>query len=409
MTISDSLGHSIGDKLLVEVGERLLSVCGDKSVVRFSGDEFAVLIEGDHATEEARPLAAKIVQSLEMPFEMDGRIAFVGVCIGLAKGPADYQRPEEPLRDSDIAMYHAKDQGIALVEFDREMHSKAVELHRMETELRFAIDERQFVVFYQPIVDLTRKRIYGFEALVRWKHPERGFVSPFEFIPVAESTGLIIPLTEQILFDACRKAAEWNEISPTPLTMSVNISGKHFESPSLIELLESTLNETLIDPRLLKLEITESAIMNNADAAIRTLHRIRSMGMNISVDDFGTGYSSLSYLQRFPIDTLKIDRSFVSASETGKENGAIVRTIVSLAKALGLSIVAEGIETEEQFRILRSLGCDFGQGYLFAKPLPENEIFEMITGARPIEFLTTAPDPIHYLDPANIDHIDQIQ
>ena len=282
-------------------------------------------------------------------------------------------------------MYYAKDGSKGFVEFDNDMHERAVLLHQLETDLRAAVVKSEFEVFYQPIVDLSDARLSGFEALVRWRHPTRGLVSPMEFIPAAESTGLIVPMTEQIMRQACRQLVEWQAGYQSPLIMSVNLSGKHFASPDLVDQVDAVLDSTFLDPGSLKLEITESAVMENAEAAISMLHKIKRSGIKISIDDFGTGYSSLSYLQRFPIDTLKCDRSFVSMMGEKSENGAIVRTVVALAKALQLNVVAEGVETPDQFHRLRGLGCEYGQGYLFSRPLPSNDIEELLDDAQSLE------------------------
>lgn len=378
-SVNDSLGHSIGDRLIVQVGSRLREMIGDHGTVgRFSGDEFAILIDGAGTIADIHSLAAMIVSHIAKPFNIEGRQIYTSVSIGIALGPGSYLRAEEVLRDADIAMYYAKDGSKGFVEFDNDMHRRAVQLHQLETDLRAAIVKREFEIFYQPIVDLSDARLSGFEALVRWRHPTQGLVSPMEFIPVAESTGLIIPMTDQIMSQACRQLVEWQAGYQSPLMMSVNLSGKHFAMPDLVDQIDSVLSATFLDPGSLKLEITESAVMENAEAAISMLHKIKKSGVKISIDDFGTGYSSLSYLQRFPIDTLKVDRSFVSIMGEKSENGAIVRTVVALAKALQLNVVAEGVETPDQFHRLRGLGCEYGQGYLFSCPLPSNSIEELL-------------------------------
>jgi diguanylate cyclase (GGDEF)-like protein len=403
-SVNDSLGHSIGDRLIVEVGSRLREMIGDHGTVgRFSGDEFAILVEGASTVAEIHSLAAMIVSHTSKPFNIEGRQIFTSVSIGIALGPGNYSRAEEVLRDADIAMYYAKDESRGFVEFDNDMHARAVLLHQLETDLRAAIVRREFEVFYQPIVDLSDARLSGFEALVRWRHPTRGLVPPMEFIPVAESTGLIIPITEQVLSRACRQLVEWQTGYQEPLMMSVNLSGKHFATPDLVDQVDSVLEATFLDPGSLKLEITESAVMENAEAAISMLHRIKQSGIKISIDDFGTGYSSLSYLQRFPIDTLKVDRSFVSIMGEKNENGAIVRTVVALAKALHLNVVAEGVETPDQFHRLRGLGCDYGQGYLFSRPLPSDDIEELLDDRNRWSGMLAGPPQVQHEDMATID------
>jgi len=277
-------------------------------------------------------------------------------------------------------MYRAKELQKPYVIFDSAMHARAVKRLELETDLRYAVEEEQFELFYQPIIALEEMRLAGFEALVRWNHPRKGLVSPAEFIPLAESTGLIVPMTLQILRAASFQLVEWKLRNPGSelLTVSVNLSGKHFSHPGLLEHITSVLDESGLDPASLKLEITESAVMDSAETAIAMLKRIKATGVKLSIDDFGTGYSSLSYLHRFPIDTLKVDRSFVSTMEQGSENAEIVRTVIALAKALRLDVIAEGIESIHQLQQLRMLGCEFGQGYLFSRPLPVSEIDRLI-------------------------------
>jgi EAL domain-containing protein (putative c-di-GMP-specific phosphodiesterase class I) len=255
------------------------------------------------------------------------------------------------------------------------MHTRAVTLLQLETDLRSAIERDELCMYYQPIVDLSSMRLFGFESLIRWNHPQRGLVPPNEFIPVSEETGLIIPLTLWVLRTSCRQMVEWQRKSESnkDLIVSVNLSGKHFAEKDLVKQIETIIKETGIEPRSLKLELTESAVMENAESVILMLKQIRELGVQLSIDDFGTGYSSLSYLHRFPINTLKVDRSFVSTMEDGSENGEIVRTVVALAKTLGLDIVAEGIESIHQLHQLRILGCEYGQGYLFSRPVPVEE------------------------------------
>lgn len=375
-TLNDSLGHSVGDRLIVGVSKRLTELAGEANVVgRFSGDEFSIIVPEMSAQEDATELAARIANKLGEPFSLDGRQIFTSVAIGIAFNDATYDNAESIIRDADIAMYYAKELQKDYVIFDRKMHAKAVSLLDMETDLRFAVLRKEFEVYYQPIVSLDNADITGFEALVRWKHPKWGMVSPNDFIPVAESTGLVIPMTVQILRAACSQIVQWTEkfIGREGLIVSVNLSGKHFAIPGLVGQIAEIIDETGIDPANLRLEITESAVMENAENAIAMLERIKEIGVRISIDDFGTGYSSLSYLHRFPVDILKVDRSFVKTMEAGTENGEIVRTILALARALKLAVVAEGIESIHQFHQLRVLGCEYGQGYLFSRPLPVSD------------------------------------
>jgi len=273
------------------------------------------------------------------------------------------------------------------------MHARAVDLMQLETDLRSAIEKKEFELYYQPIVSLDNLSLAGFEALIRWNHPHKGIMSPGEFIPVSESTDLIVPLTLMVLENSCRQVGEWTSHPENAgLFVSVNLSGKHFDQPNLVDQIQEILDNTGFDARRLKLEITETAVMENADAAISMLRSIKQLGIQISIDDFGTGYSSLSYLHQFPIDTLKIDRSFVNAIERGTENSEIVRTIVYLAKALNLNVVAEGIENIRQFHQLNLLGCEYGQGYLFSRPLPAHEIEKLLSEGLHWQNLLSSPD-----------------
>lgn len=380
-TINESLGHSIGDKLILHVAKRLSNLVREEDMVaRFSGDEFAVILNRIKDVEDAKAFADLISQRLSEPFTLSGRRVFTGVSIGIAMSDPAYEDAEDILRDADIAMYCAKDKHQDIVVFDKTMHARAVTLLQLETDLRYAVDRDELCAYYQPIVDVDTLGLIGFEALIRWNHPRRGLVPPIEFIPVSEQTGLIVPITLWMLRTTCRQMVEWQKQSPTNdfLTLSVNLSGKHFAYSNLVDQVRSIIVETCINPACLKLEITESAVMENAETVISMLKELKELGVQLSIDDFGTGYSSLSYLHRFPIDTLKVDRSFVSTMEDGSENGEIVRTIVSLAKTLGMNVVAEGIETIHQLHQLRVLGCEYGQGYLFSRPVPSHEAGELL-------------------------------
>lgn len=372
-TINDSLGHSLGDRLIKKVGKRLASMVREDDMVgRFSGDKFGIILTDLLSKDEATGFADRLAVRLAEPYTLDGRQVFTSAKIGIAYGNSKYPEAEDILRDADIAMYYAKDNEENYVIFDQKMHIRAVTRLQLETDLRYAIERNEFELHYQPIINLADASLKGFEALVRWNHPQRGLVPPNEFIPISESTGLIIPMTVQILHSACSQVVKWQQDQPgeKPLSISVNLSGKHFAHPSLVDQISTVIAETGIEPENLKLELTESAVMENAETAILMLRQIKETGVQVSIDDFGTGYSSLSYLHRFPIDQLKVDRSFVSAMEENTENGEIVRTVIALAKALKLRVVAEGIESIHQFHQLRILGCEYGQGFLFSKPLP---------------------------------------
>lgn len=380
-TINESLGHKTGDKLIVSVARRLLnSVRADDFVARFSGDEFGVILT-DISKEEDVISCIKIISThFKESFEIDERSVFTSVAVGVAIANNDYESAEDIVRDAEIAMYQAKSREQKYEIFDPTMHAHAVSLLQVETDLRYAVKRNELVPYFQPIVCLQTMNIIGFEALMRWNHPKRGLVSPGEFIPISEDTGLIVPMTLWMLRDSCQKLAKWSAMSPEnqEMVMSVNLSGKHFAQDDLVAQVKNILKEENIQPKHLKLEITESAIMGNAETAITILEQLKRVGVQLSIDDFGTGYSSLSYLHRFPIDTLKIDRSFVSSMDSGSENGEIVRTVIALAKALGLTIIAEGIETIHQLHQLRILGCESGQGFLFSRPIPTDQVEELL-------------------------------
>jgi diguanylate cyclase (GGDEF)-like protein/PAS domain S-box-containing protein len=402
--INDSLGHMVGDQLLVGIARRLEACLrpGD-TVARLGGDEFTVLLEDLNDTNEAIEVAERLQQTLSLPFNLKGSEVFTTASIGIALSTIGYEQAEEVLRDADTAMYRAKINGKARHEvFDKAMHASAMTILQLETDLRRAIDRKEFVLHYQPIVALETGVIRGFEALVRWQHPERGFISPGDFIPIAEETGLIIPIGQWVLEEACRQIRKWQEQFPQhpPLQVSVNLSGKQFTQANLIEQIRRVLRETGIDPRTLKLEITESMMMENIDTAINMLKQLRAIGIELSMDDFGTGYSSLSYLHRFPISTLKIDRSFVSRMTGNNENAEIVRTIVMLARNLDMNIVAEGVETESQVAQLKSLECEYGQGYFFSKPLAAEGAARLLSGNHIYQMTLQPPLDSHLQQPS---------
>ena len=367
--VNDSLGHIIGDQLLVAVARRLEGCVrpGD-TVARLGGDEFTILVDDIAEVSDATRVADRILRELQRPFNLSGQEVFTSTSIGLALSETGYERADDLLRDADLAMYRAKALGKARYEvFDTAMHARAVGLLQLETDLRRALDRGEFKVHYQPIIHLQSGRIVGFEALVRWQHPQRGLVMPDDFIPVAEETGLIVPIGREVLREACRQLHEWRHGFPNlTLSVSVNLSGKQFRQPDLVDQIERVLDAWQIPPASLRLEITESIIIDNTEAAIETLSRLRAIGVRLDLDDFGTGYSSLSYLHRFEMDAIKIDRTFISAVGDRGENSAIVRTIVNLARNLELDVIAEGVETPEQVAILRALDCELVQGHRFA-------------------------------------------
>lgn len=387
--INDSLGHAVGDQLLKEVAVRLWKcVRAGDTVARFGGDEFVILLEEIYEESEAVDVAERIKGEFAVPFTLNGRDVFTTVSIGVASSWTSYHQSEGLIRDADAAMYRAKSLGKNRHEiYDSAMHAQVNDLLQMETALRLALERNELTVFYQSIVDLETFKISGFEALVRWRHPEKGLISPAKFIPLAEETGLIVDIGEWVLRDACQQMERWQKIFPSdpPLFVSVNLSSKQFTQPDLIERVTAIIAETKINPEGLKLEITESAVMDDVETATEMLKKLRALGVKLSIDDFGTGYSSLSYLHRFPIDTLKVDRSFiVNMSEDG-ENVEIVRTIVSLAQNLGMNVIAEGVETTEQLAALKKLGCEYGQGYLFSKPVDAKSSENLICDTYTVE------------------------
>ncbi len=379
--INDSLGHTHGDLLLVAFAERLeWTLRPVDTLARFGGDEFAILLSGMVDTTDAVRVAERIHQELTQPFVLDKNSAFATASIGIALSSSGYDRPEDILRDADTAMYRAKENGKARFEmFDHGMHARAVSRLQLESDLRQAVEQKEFCLHYQPIVSLQTGRLAGFEALVRWNHPRRGLVSPADFIPVAEETGLIVPIGRWVLEEACSRVRGWQIASPShrSLSLSVNLSARQVAQPDLLDQIKKSLERSKLSPHCLKLEITESVVMENAEAAAMMFKQLRSVGVQLSIDDFGTGYSSLSYLHRFPLNYLKIDRSFVSRLTTDNDN-SIVRTISTLARNLGMEVIAEGIETDEQYQQLKALGCEYGQGYLFSRPVDSDGVLHLL-------------------------------
>ncbi len=377
--VNDSLGHTVGDALLVELSKRLRGCVrpGD-TVARLGGDEFTVLLEDLDSLEGAVRTAERVQKALSAPFVLAGHTLHSSASIGIVSCEIGHSRPEDVLRDADIAMYRAKALGRAGYQiFTREMRARAASLLTLENDLRVALRKGELEVHYQPIVSVETGLPVGFEALTRWTHPTHGFVSPAEFIPIAEEAGLIVELDRWVLREACGQVKRWQDAFPAlpPLSLSVNVSGQGFARADLVERVSDILQDTGFDPRSLKLELTESVLMGSTNA---NFEKLKALGIALHIDDFGTGYSSLSYLQRFPVDMLKIDRSFVQAMAERPESAELVRTITVMAKNLNLKVTAEGIETAEQLAHLKALGCEYGQGYLFAKPLSASAATDFI-------------------------------
>lgn len=373
-TINDSFGHRLGDQLIVTFAQRLRHCLRPQTqLARVGGDEFAVLLRDIRDAEEITHLADQIQRQVTKPFSLNGQEVFATASIGMVLDCTDAEaQPEDILRDAHTAMQQAKASGKARYQlFVAGMRDQVMTRLQLETDLRRAIERQEFRLHYQPFISLATGKIAGFEALARWQHPQRGFVHPAEFIPVAEETDLIIPMGRWIIQEACQQLKTWQQQFPQepPLLVSVNLSGKQFPQPDLVEQIEQTLHNTGLDGRCLKLEITESIAMTDVEATIALLLRLKELNLQLSIDDFGTGYSSLSYLHRFPTDTIKVDRSFVSRMGDESEDAHIVQTIVMLGHNLGMDIVAEGVETAEQLARLRALKCEYAQGYFFAKPL----------------------------------------
>ncbi|MDO3379044.1 putative bifunctional diguanylate cyclase/phosphodiesterase [Geoalkalibacter halelectricus] len=370
--INDSLGHFMGDQLLIAVGKRLGGyIRPSDTVARLGGDEFAVLLEDIHDADEAVAVARRIQKDLPEPIEIGGHEVFTSASIGIALSSRGYTRPDQMLRDADLAMYHAKARGKARFEiFDASMHDHTLEQLQLENDLRRAVERQEFCLFYQPVIDLARDRLVGFEALIRWAHPTRGLILPARFIPMAEDTALLPPIGRWVLREACRSLAKWRKISApgSAPTVSVNLASCEF-TPGLVEYIRELLAEFQLPAAGLRLEITERTIMGNPESAAALLDELKSLGLGLQIDDFGTGYSSLGYLPQFPIDTLKIDRSFVAGIDGNRENYEIVRTIIALATNLKMSVVGEGVETQAELDTLRELACGQVQGNVFYPPL----------------------------------------
>ncbi len=378
--VNDTMGHEVGDELLMVFAERLRkSVRKKDTVARLGGDEFTVVLTDIESAKDASQIAESIMHTLTEPLEINGIDMNVSASIGISIFPLDGTDVTTLKRNADTAMYHAKEQGRNGYQFySDEMNVKARERLLLESELKRAIEHHEFAVLYQPQVDLGTTSLVGFEALARWRHPQRGLVGPAEFIDMAEDVGLITEIDRQVLQQVCAMPREWSAITARTLRIAVNLSTRSLLSPNLVSSIANILKQNNLDPGTLELEITESSIMHNAEMALVTLKALRDLGVRLAVDDFGTGYSSLSYLKRFPIDTIKIDRSFVRDIATDPDDAAIIKAIAVMAKSLNLEVVAEGVETLDQIEFLQSLDCRFMQGYFFSRPITNGEVCEFI-------------------------------
>ncbi|MBE9167140.1 diguanylate cyclase [Pleurocapsales cyanobacterium LEGE 06147] len=381
--INSGLGRMLGDKLLIAISQRLQACLRSQEIIaRLGGDEFAILLEHIHNVDYAKDIAEQIYKELVAPFNLDGYEIFADATIGIAVGTKDYERPEDLLRDAELAVANAKKCSLKRYQvFNQTMHTRAISLLQLENDLRRAIERQELELHYQPIISLSTKQITGFEALVRWRHPIRGLVSPSEFIPIAEETGLILPLSSWVLWEACRQMRIW-QLKFSCISdwkINVNISSKQLAQANFVKQVKQILKGTGLAPHNLKLEITESSLIEDFQFTITVLRQLKAFGIEFSLDDFGTGYSSLSYLHMFPFNSLKIDRSFVNSMEASNEKLGIIRAIVTLARNLNMNTIAEGIETASQLAQLKVLQCQYGQGYFFNKPLEPKAVEALIT------------------------------
>jgi diguanylate cyclase (GGDEF)-like protein/PAS domain S-box-containing protein len=393
-SINDSLGHEVGDLLLVVVAERLKRLLRpEDTLARFGGDEFVVLLEHVEGADVPVRVAERIIEELRDPFVLEGREVYTRASIGIAIGEARTKDPGDLLRNADTAMYLAKDEGSGYKVFDTAMGHRAIDRLEAENDLRRAVEQEEFVVHYQPIVSLQTGEIFAVEALVRWEHPERGLLNPDEFVSLAEDSDLVVPMGEQVLRAACFRAKEWQEAHPRtpPLVMSVNLSARQLSRPDLAETVEGILKETELEGSCLTLDVTETVYVRTLAGNTATLDRLRDLEARIFIDDFGVGYSSLAYLKRLPADALKIDRSFVKGLGGDVEDTAIVHMIIELAHTLGLEVIAEEVETNEQVALLKEMGCNMAQGYHFTKPLPPEEIPALLTSDPPPKGALSGP------------------
>jgi len=378
--INDTLGHAVGDQLLQEITSRLKGcVREDDTVARLGGDEFTLLLQDIIMAENTAKVAHKILNAIRKPVKIDGHELYITTSIGIVLYPNDGEDAETLLKNADTAMYLAKEKGRNNYQlYTPSMNAKAFERLAMENSLRRAIERNEFIVYYQPKVNISTGQVIGMEALVRWQHPELGLVAPGEFIPMAEETGLIVPIGEWVLRTACAQNKAWQDEGLPLLRVAVNLSARQFQLQNLEEMVSKVLKDTGMEPKWLELEITESVAMQNAEYAVKMLQDLKDMGIHLSIDDFGTGYSSLSYLKRFPINKLKIDKSFISEMCIDKDNAAIASTVIVLGQSLKLGVIAEGVETQEQLDFLKNHSCEEMQGFLFGKPMPASDFKDLI-------------------------------
>lgn len=386
-SVNDSMGHAAGDKLLISVAERLQDCLRNTdTAARLGGDEFAVLVESVTSIGEAKMIAERILDVFRQPFLVEGKEIYVGTSIGIATSSDDASTSETLLRNADLAMYLAKSEGKGkYVVFERKMHEALVERVELEADLRRGIEHDEFIIHYQPIFDLNSSDLVGMEALVRWMHPTLGMVAPLKFIPLAEETGLIVPLGEWVIVEACKQIQKWREefVDRADFSVTVNISIRQFHERDLVHVVDRALSESGLPANLLILEITESFMMEDAETTIDKLQKLKDLGVRLAIDDFGTGYSSLSYLQRFPVDILKIDKSFIDKLGEGSEGNAVAKAIIMMGESLKLKTIAEGIEHQHQITELQGLGCESGQGFHFAHPLSKDAMAEFLSDMEP--------------------------
>ncbi len=391
-SVNDSLGHRMGDLLLIEVGRRLRRIVREGDVlVRVSGDEFALVLANVGSMEQATRLAHRLLAVIEEPFELAGALIPITASVGVCEVTAQYNDVEEILRDADTAMYRAKrGGGDQFVRYDASMQEDALAMIQKKVQLKAGITNQEFELFYQPLIDLESRAIYGMEALIRWNHPTRGFLAPGHFIQLAEDTGHIVALGLWVMNEACKQLARFQKSSRTPLLMSFNVSSKQLDVDSFLDDLKAAIQHSGVNPAWLQMEITESIFLRDANRLGQLFQDIRDLGVQIAFDDFGTGYSSLSYLEKYPIDTLKLDQSFVQNMGEGSVNAEIIRMVINLAEAIGMKTSAEGVEEEHQAVALVELGCTLAQGYLFSKPVPYARMEQMILDSQDKAFPRSA-------------------